>query len=805
MPIINNTVKKHRRILAVIVFFTSISVAIFIAYGRPRLISDENFPSPFQTHRSSLQGSTLHIGQAGGVPLVQVGFDQNEKNMTLIQGAANFIFVPDTEDISYGVSLESALSTHKRFFGYQYSDATASAEREARLRANNGEPLTFSELFPGTFFTTPQQRNTDSFINDLEAQKDVRFLSLAEVYLRRDSRYVIHTMDDNVVFTVRDIPEHCPTTFEAAQVDNVALRLLYGLNIDGINGITIEDMEEIEAAGTIFNLHQARCFSVGAQELFGDRTSAINIGFYGKKYFQDFSRGDGLYEIFTQEKRLPNTYRNAIQQDLFELAISRFQSMDQFLLYGLYVPGDPTTYHLNVNAFDAFIGFVHESNNPSFEQRVREYQANALDVGRLPIESDQMFDYRRNLLLRLWDRYGIFTHYWNNGDPADVKNVDFFFNLNALRLLEWVLEHNVSNLPQKQIRHIVFLCSNKSNASLHTIWYDCDSGLKTITHELGHTYQYFYAKLSDVFFKPTVGTITDVKDSAFFGRNGLIQPAQHENYAEFASKWQTNSEGLMHYAIIRAVHLNKPHLLQMVLGWINTGGAGSAPNTLRAFRTVTDEDESLSRVLRSQVLEEYSMNILRDNQGRVIEMTLPGGQNIAFTYNASHVMDSLNVRRGSFFLMSQAGNRYGSFPENQMENIDWHGYADAQMRSAFEVQYRVLDPFSNIVSDVQKTSFALANEGKNILQLSATDSHGDQTTGTFVATLYLDAPDIALDPSSPSTTDTEFTDITFLYDGFAFRKKIGPLVPGMNTLEEYFGDLALNRRTFRYNICFGQC
>lgn len=212
-----------------------IGTAVII--GVVAFIVIQQYPTLTVSRFSPLAGSLVDIGTKGGRTISQISFDQGETSEALPVDHMNIILVPDASDISAGAPLASALTQGKRLFGYKYSSRDAGAEFAAKLRSDNGEPLTYSELFPGSFFVSDEERNTDSFIANFEAQKNISFLPLSAVTLDRQSRYVIIALDADTTMTVQNLMWCGDGTFgpkTEASVLNASTFVLGDVNGDGL-------------------------------------------------------------------------------------------------------------------------------------------------------------------------------------------------------------------------------------------------------------------------------------------------------------------------------------------------------------------------------------------------------------------------------------------------------------------------------------------------------------------------------------------------------------------------------------------
>lgn len=201
------SITSRQQLRIAFIVFVLIITTVFVLFSS-RLsapLVTEDIPLPFDIGGSSLAGSLTDIGATGGRTVSQIAFNQGEISEVLPVGHLNIILIPDETDIAQGAPLATALTSGKRIFGYKYSTRNATAEIEAKARAENGEPLSYSELFPGQFFASENQRNAGTFIADFEAQKNISFLPLSEVMLDRNARYVIIASDPDTQFKVREL------------------------------------------------------------------------------------------------------------------------------------------------------------------------------------------------------------------------------------------------------------------------------------------------------------------------------------------------------------------------------------------------------------------------------------------------------------------------------------------------------------------------------------------------------------------------------------------------------------------------
>lgn len=157
------------------------------------------------------RGQLTNIGTKAGRTVTSMTFQNGEISEGISVDHLNVVLVPDLADISTGTPLSTAITSGKRVFGYKYTSGDGAAEIAAKLKADNGEPLSYSELFPGQFFASDEERGTGTgtFIAQFEEQKNISFLSLSAVMLERNARYVLVTTDAETSLTVRGLSSVC--------------------------------------------------------------------------------------------------------------------------------------------------------------------------------------------------------------------------------------------------------------------------------------------------------------------------------------------------------------------------------------------------------------------------------------------------------------------------------------------------------------------------------------------------------------------------------------------------------------------
>ncbi len=176
-------------------------------------VSEDGIPLPFDVdgfHGSTYQGSIVTIGRKNGITLRQIAFDLENEKIESVQGTTHvdfidFVLTPNSQTISHGAPLCDAITKGKLYFGYKYTSRPATAEKQARDEALAGAPKTFSQLFPGDFFVSPEQRARDSYISTFETDKKMIFKNPCEVTLEKNARYILVVNDVSTDVRARDV------------------------------------------------------------------------------------------------------------------------------------------------------------------------------------------------------------------------------------------------------------------------------------------------------------------------------------------------------------------------------------------------------------------------------------------------------------------------------------------------------------------------------------------------------------------------------------------------------------------------
>lgn len=197
------TPTRGRRFITDVILVCLVVSAVLLALLLSGASSD--VPSPFGG-QSPLRGQVTDIGTKGGHAVKTVTFDAGEISEPLSANDLHVVLLPGASDISAGATLSSALTSGKRVYGYKYASRDAAAEKAAAARAAGGEPLSFTDLFPGEFFASDTERASGAFVGAFEQQKGVIFKNLSDVTLSQNARYIILAVDDGVRLHVRGLP-----------------------------------------------------------------------------------------------------------------------------------------------------------------------------------------------------------------------------------------------------------------------------------------------------------------------------------------------------------------------------------------------------------------------------------------------------------------------------------------------------------------------------------------------------------------------------------------------------------------------
>lgn len=128
--------------------------------GTPSPVLKDGIPIPFASH-SALQGAVTLLDRRNGIDVYTVTFTGGEASAVFQQNKIYLVHIPNHESIVNApldhVIKEMTTQGHSvNFFGYRYSDASASSERR------DISALRFKDRFPGQFFASAKARAQDA-------------------------------------------------------------------------------------------------------------------------------------------------------------------------------------------------------------------------------------------------------------------------------------------------------------------------------------------------------------------------------------------------------------------------------------------------------------------------------------------------------------------------------------------------------------------------------------------------------------------------------------------------------------------
>ncbi len=192
-----------RTILIVCLIASLLVFGFVVMRGRqPARVSSRDIPLPFGSKATTIRGQLLDIGSTDDDRLItDMTFNNGETAETFGTKSITFVVTPsDASSFSANAPLSIAFTPGTRFYGYKYESVDAQAERDAynykltdpKDDEGNPIPLTYSYLFPGTFFASNDDLADDqSFPSIFAGTQGVTFYPLSELTLEANARYVI--------------------------------------------------------------------------------------------------------------------------------------------------------------------------------------------------------------------------------------------------------------------------------------------------------------------------------------------------------------------------------------------------------------------------------------------------------------------------------------------------------------------------------------------------------------------------------------------------------------------------------------
>lgn len=593
------------------------------------------------------------------------------------------------------------------------------------------------------------------------------------------------------------------------EVGNIAARLRSGLDVNGDKQVTQDDAEAIVGAAMLYRQTKGTVsYSNTVRDIFDDPATEQFAGNLSV-FFADSQGLQGLSALLNNYRDLFSAHQEAWKQDLFSIAFQRVKAVEQRLLYIVYKPDDPLTYVNYGNDFVDFLAFAKGAGVPSFRQNIRDYLVETLAEGRTEQEPEGRYNYRRDLVLRLWDEYGIFTCYWRG--TGKIKDIPGYYGHDShLRMLHGILtilKENPFSIPQGEIHHIVFWSQARSVAGRHAIWYNYDAGYASIAHEMGHIANTVQREEFEEKFRPAAVGITEFEDTAFFGSLGFLGPYSSnpfENFAQISSLWYVDSEAILQWALQRALQEGKPVLLDMVLAWLSIMPS-NPDGSVRASRLVYGQEDNAPPHLYTFFSQEYSMAVKRNADGNISQITLPGGQQFLFSYSQEGRLQQVIPQRGVLFSIRCKTAPAGyPCPVGVLKNTERMSFANTKLRD-YPVIYSFFDPFTGTESAEEIVTFPLEKEGVNTLTLRATDSRGNVTEGDYRVFFITQLPVLAFGPDMPRTTQDGSITLSFTIDGLPYIERWYHLPTGASQITKTISDLASNKVSVSTYVCSRDC
>lgn len=195
--------RRTRLILLIVaVLVTATMYAILTKFTAP-IHSESGIPLPFGEEQNALRAGLTSFGTRSGIPVYDVTFRGEEREVSLTEKAIYLVHIPNDPDIE-NVPIDQIMlpvashHTTVDFFCYRYADAAALTEK-SNVRATK-----MIDRFPGKFCASGRARSQDaSHGNQLalfEKQHGVSFLptdaSAASVRVEPNTLFVIVINDD---------------------------------------------------------------------------------------------------------------------------------------------------------------------------------------------------------------------------------------------------------------------------------------------------------------------------------------------------------------------------------------------------------------------------------------------------------------------------------------------------------------------------------------------------------------------------------------------------------------------------------
>jgi hypothetical protein len=167
-----------------------------------------SIPLPFGA-ASDLKGQLTDLGTTtDNRSIVDMTFDNSEISESFGVNALTFVLTPSVPaSFSSGAPLSAALTAGRKLYGYKYTSSNAAQETAMQALRNapgNSTVYDYADLFPGTFFASPEALADQTFVDGF-ALKGITFAPLSALTLEADARYLIIAEEAGITLTVRNL------------------------------------------------------------------------------------------------------------------------------------------------------------------------------------------------------------------------------------------------------------------------------------------------------------------------------------------------------------------------------------------------------------------------------------------------------------------------------------------------------------------------------------------------------------------------------------------------------------------------
>lgn len=230
---------------------------------------------------------------------------------------------------------------------------------------------------------------------------------------------------------------------------------------------------------------------------------------------------------------------------------------------------------LNARFWGNLVAFLRDLNNQKVNEIVREHLINHHIIQIKGIESDNLFNLRRDAILRLWDDHRVFTYYsWDTlqnatpeglqGNIDTINAVDFGFDIgypylsSSLGMIIFVDDLSLLNCDG-------YACTDGRLIQMTAQQY---TPLQVIIHEIGHTIHNSPLLRNNWLFawqqiELDGGGRENLEEGDF---SSPYHPNEYEDFAEMVYQRGDSKNALLESALERAA-IGKTVLLKKLLYW----------------------------------------------------------------------------------------------------------------------------------------------------------------------------------------------------------------------------------------------